>query len=370
MTAPDRLEGALEEALGLGEIGLQAAAYRDGGLVADGWAGVADAATGRPVDETTVFPIFSVSKAIVAVALHLQVERGLVEVDAPVARYWPEYATRGKEAVTIAHVLSHRAGVPQAPEGIAPERLGDWGWIVDRLAEVEPVYPPGTRNTYLSMVFGWLLGEVVRRTDPQGRPFAQFVADEICAPLGMDAFWLGIPDEVRPRVAHLTWPNQPAGPASDSLTRKAVPAVVNLEPSVFNRTDVQQAGVPAVGGVSDARSLARFFAMLAQGGILDGVRLLSEERVTALLEPRPDFLEHDETYGRVMPVGVGGLWLAAPGVADSFGPRILGHPGAGGTVGWADLDLGVGGAICHNRMFGPPTEPPFQAIGAAIRAAV
>ena len=120
----------------------------------------------------------------------------------------------------------------------------------------------------------------------------------------------------------------------------------------------------------DARSVARFFAMLANRGELDGVRLLSEERVLGFLERRPDFDQDDETYGRVMPVGAGGLWVVAPGVSAS-GPlsdRILSHLGAGGSIGWADVDSGLAVAICHNRMFGTPPESPFAAIGDAVRA--
>jgi CubicO group peptidase (beta-lactamase class C family) len=143
---------------------------------------------------------------------------------------------------------------------------------------------------------------------------------------------------------------------------------VALGPEVFNRRDVQRGVVPAVGAVANARSVARFFALLAGGGELDGVRLLSEERVRSFLEPRPDFDSDDLMYGRRLPVGAGGLWLEAPGVTPDGGlGHVLCHPGVGGVIGWADLDTGLAVAICHDRMFGAVGEHPFAAIGDAVR---
>jgi CubicO group peptidase (beta-lactamase class C family) len=344
------LRDALAAALGNEEIGIQICAYRHGEQIADGCAGTMGDVAGRPVDGNTLFPIFSTSKAVTATALHVQAERGLVDYDAPLATYWPEYGNRGKERITVRHVLTHRAGVPQMPEDVTPERLGDWDWMVERLAEMEPVYEPGSHNTYLSMTFGWLLGEVVRRTDPQGRSFDRFVAEEVCRPLGMDAFYFGVPAAFEERVATLSFPNQPPPHPEGSLVRRAVPPQVVLAPAAFNRADVHGAVIPAVGGISNARSLVRLFAMYAGRGELDGVRLLSEDRVLSFLQPRSDIAEHDETYGRPMPVGFGGLWLAAPGGQASG--RILSHTAAGGTLGWADVDTGLAVAFIHNRMRG------------------
>jgi CubicO group peptidase (beta-lactamase class C family) len=341
------IETALAEAVD-DEAGVQICAYRHGELIVEGWAGRMGDDDERPVDVSTLFPVFSVSKAVTATAIHLQAERGLVDYDEPLATYWPEYGTRGKAQVTVRHVLTHRAGVPQMPPGVTPERMCDWDWMVAQLADVEPVFAPGTKNTYLSMTFGWLVGEVVRRTDPLGRPFARFVHDEICEPLGMDSFFFGVPAREADRVATLSFPDQPAPPPEGSLVRQAVPPQVGLNPTVFNRPDVRAACVPAVGGVSNARSLARFFAMIANRGELDGARLLSEERVLSFLNPRSDPAEHDETYGRPMPVGQGGFWLAAPG--GQKGGRILAHTAAGGTLAWADVDTGLAVAFCHNRM--------------------
>jgi CubicO group peptidase (beta-lactamase class C family) len=176
------------------------------------------------------------------------------------------------------------------------------------------------------------------------------VAEEVCAPLRMDSFFFGIHSSDEARVATLSFPNQPDPPPVGSLVRRAVPPQVVLGPAAFNRADVHSAAIPAVGGISNARSLVRLFAMYAGRGELDGVRLLSEERVMSFLEPRSDIAEHDETYGRSMPVGFGGLWLAAPG-GQAQG-RILSHTAAGGTLGWADVDSGLAVAFIHNRMAG------------------
>jgi len=373
------VEDALELALIRGEIGVQVAAYAGDDLVVNAWAGaVAADAAARPVDRSTVFPIFSVTKAVTATAVHIQAERGLIEYDAPISVYWPEYGAKGKDAITVRHILTHRAGVPQMPIDITPERLADWDWIVARLADIEPYCPPDTRNTYLSYSFGWLLGELVRRTDPLSRSFRQFVQEEICQPLGVDAFWLGIPAEVEPRVAVLSRPEQVPPPEPGSLQYEAVPPKVPFGPAIYNRPDVHQAAIPAGGGIADARSVARIFALLANRGELGGVRLLSEDRVLACLEPRPHTYDFEETYRRPGDaIGEGGYYLHVNGPHLGYispgGPdrRVLCHPGSGGSVGWADVDARIAIAICHNRQFGEPPEPPLLSLGdAAYEAAL
>ena len=172
------------------------------------------------------------------------------------------------------------------PADVTPERLGDWEWITDRLAALEPLFSPGTTNAYHSMSFGWILGEVVCRTDPKQRRFGRFVQEEICEPVGAESFWFGVPADAATRVAELSFPEQPPAPPPDALVSLCVPPQVSLAPTVFNRSDVQSGAQPAVGGVGNARSLARIFSVLANGGAFAGARLLSPARVDGLFEPR------------------------------------------------------------------------------------
>jgi len=363
-----------------GEIGLQVAAYVDGELVVDVWDGLADETTGRKVDGDTLFPVFSVTKAVTATALHIQAERGLVDYDTPIAHYWPEFAAQGKDKGTVRDALTHRIGIPQMPEGVTPELMCDWEWMVQRLADTKPLFAPGTKSAYLAYTFGWIIGEIVRRTDPKRRPFGTFVQEKVCAPLGIESLWLGIPDAVEPRVAKLTNIPRPSpdapGLSPEALIPIAIPPQVGVIQKVFGRSDVQRACIPGAGGIMNARSAARFFAMLANGGELNGVRLLSEERVRSFSVPRAKRDEFDPVVWRVLNLGMGGFHLGgesppAPPVVGR-NPHTICHPGAGGSIGWADPDARLAVAMCHNRMFDAPTPAgnPFVPIGNAVREAL
>src|ERR1700686_1996256 len=142
-----------------GDLGIAAAAYRHGRLVADGWGGIADRETGRPIERDTLFQGFAHAKVLTAVAITIQVERGLVDLDAPVARYWPEFAANGKAEITVTQVLAHEAGIPQMPAGVTPEAQCDWDWMVGALAAERRLYPPGTQGAYMIMSGGWMVGE-------------------------------------------------------------------------------------------------------------------------------------------------------------------------------------------------------------------
>lgn len=357
------------------EIGVQVAAWHGERQIVDAWAGVADPGTGRPVDADTLFNVFSVSKAVTAVALHIQAERGLVDYDAPVARYWPEFAQAGKHAVTVRQVLSHVSGVFRMPPEVTPETIVDWDWVCRRIAEMPASYPPGSRSSYQSLTFGWLVGEVVRRTDPRRRSFGRFVREEIAEPLGAGDLWLGIPDEVEPRVAVLDAAAVYVAPDGNAM-REANPIAVDLMPDPFERPAMRRACIPAVGGIFNARSEARFWAMLANGGTLGGVRLLSAERVASFAGPRPHFDDADPVFFSMkVPIAWSGFWLGgaeAPPVSAPRSMRALCHPGMGGSIGWADPDRKLAVAFCHNRMFDTLdiAEDSRTMLGDTIRAAL
>jgi CubicO group peptidase (beta-lactamase class C family) len=371
------VQAAIDQAITDGrEIGVQVAAYHRGELVIDAWGGLADETSGRAVDGDTLFNVFSVTKAVAATAIHMLAERGHIEYDAPVARYWPEYGKHRKERTTVRHVLTHRACVPQMPAGVTAEKMCDWDWMTAAIADLAPLAEPGSKTLYLSMTFGWILGELLRRTDPRHRSLGRFVAEEIAAPLGIADLWIGLPAEHEARVAKLTDAMTPV-PAEylPPLFLASMPEAVALVPPVFERAEVRRAEVAGVGGIFTARSEARFWAMLANGGELDGVRLLSQARVAELNTPRERSDEPDPVmFGIPLPISVGGYWLGGPypPVAAARSPRALCHPGQGGSIGWADPDHKLAVAICHNRMFNAASaeEDPILPIAEAVRSAL
>lgn len=361
LAANAAVQRAIDAAIASGrEIGLQVAAYHRGRLVVDAWGGVADPATGRPVDGGTLFNVYSVTKAVAATAIHMLVDRGRLDYESPVARWWPEYAAHGKERTTVRDVLTHRACIPQMPEGVTPERMCDWDWMARAIAGLRPLAEPGTKTLYLSMTFGWILGELVRRADALHRSLGRFVREEIAQPLGISDLWIGIPDEVEPRIARQVDAMVPV-PAEylPPLFLASMPPAVALAPPVFERPDVRRAEVAGVGGIFNARSQARFWAMLAGGGELDGVRLLHKELAATLNTPRPNSDEPDPVmFGFPIPITIGGYWSGGdhPPVCSVGNPRAICHPGQGGSIGWADPGNELAVAICHNRLFNPATR--------------
>ena len=379
-----RVDAALERAVELGEVGVQVAAYLNGELIVDSWIGVADEESGAPVDASTMFSVFSATKGILATAIHIQAERGLLEVEDPIAKHWPEYAANGKGDIKIRHVLEHRAGVPHMPPDLTPEGLYDWDAIMRFLEAVEPISAPGEVSAYHALSMGNILGEVIRRTDPRHRMFGEYLRDEICVPLGIDDLWVGLPPELEPRVARLTWgANPPSAPEVPwTLVRiLAIPRGVAPSPDLWNSPLIHGACIPAGGAILTAREGARLFGMLANGGELDGVRLLSRDRVPAQTRLRDNPEQLDELSGQACALGVGGYWLSDTRLPPDL-PKHLDPPtdtgdhtlvsnGAGGTIAWANLDTGLAVMIVHNRMLPesvPPDQHPFVAIGDAVRA--
>jgi len=251
------VKSLLEELVASGEErGLQAAAYHKGKLVIDAWAGPADASTGRVVDGDTLFAVFSTTKGITYAAVHLLAERGKLDYEDPVARYWPALAARGKGRVTIRQVFDHSAGVPQMPDGATAEDICDWDGICAAIADLPLLWKPGTKTGYHGFTIGWILGEIPRRVD--GRPIARFVQEEICNPLGLRNLFFGIPEEVEGRVANLEdGPLPEGGPEPMPLLEKAIPPQLRASAVLFNQPQVRRASIPAGGGIMNARDLAR-----------------------------------------------------------------------------------------------------------------
>ena len=238
MDAQTAVESAVQQTIHDGpEVGVQVTAYLHGELVVDVSCGVADLEDGREVDGETIFTVFSATKGVAATALHIQAERGLIAYEALIVDYWPGFAARGKSEATVLDALTHRCGVPQMPAGGTPQAMCDWDGMVAAIELLPPLWVPGTKTGYHAYTYGWIVGELVRRTDPQHRPFGRFVQEEICAPLGMDSFWMGIPDAVESRCARLI--NTPAPPADarpvppDALVLRAIPPEIGVVQEVF-----------------------------------------------------------------------------------------------------------------------------------------
>jgi CubicO group peptidase (beta-lactamase class C family) len=309
------------------ERGLQVAVYHRGELVVDASAGVADPATGRCVDGTTLFPVFSTTKGITATLIHLLVERGQVAYETPIADVWPEFAAHGKETITLRHALDHTAGLAHMPAGIGHAELCDWETMCRAIANLKPVAPPGGPMVYHAMTYGWILGEVARRVD--GRSFSRLLQDEINVPLGLEGeLFVGIPDEAEPRVALLEASTAPfvQEPMPNDATLLAIPMLVQPLHAWMNRSDARRSCSPASNGIMTARAIARHYAALLPGGV-DGVELLPPSRVRLATEPE----QKEPTQGEPPRNQRLGYTVAYP-----FSPRAFGHNGYGGSVGCAD----------------------------------
>ena len=355
-----------------GEIGIQVAAYLNGELVVDESAGVVAENSDVPVDSETLFNVFSVSKAITATAIHILAERGHIDYYDSIAQYWPDFGVNGKGAATVYDVLTHRLGTPLMPAGVTPKLMCDWDWMTARLAESFPLFEPGTKSAYMSFTFGWIAGELVRRTDPKGRPFRDFITEEICEPLGIDSLWFGIPEGVDHRIAELKNMTIPTAAAPTGVVSSlAIPPAVAPIQQVYGRDDVRRAPLPGHGAIMNAQSMARFFALLAGSGELDGVRLLSADRVRLMsVQSPPASFDFTNGVAHKMTIGAfhltGGPLMAPAGTSKT----AIGHPGAGSSVGWADPATALAVGIAHNRMFHPSTieENVLGPIGAAVRS--
>lgn len=346
-TPQERIQAWLETQVAAGpEAGLQVAAYHKGRLVVDAWAG-GDVITGKPVDGDTLFVTFSTTKGITATVIHLLAERGLIDYDAPVARYWPAFAQNGKASVTVRQVMAHTAGLPHLPLDTQPEDVSDWQKQVRWMEEAALLWEPGTQTGYHALTIGIILGKLAECVD--GRPIAQIVREDICAPLKIDSLFFGVPDAAMNRVAMmdiLINPDLPMPPL-DALAWRAIPASLQPLSSMANREDFRRAVVPAGNCVANARALAKVYASLVGDGV-DGVRLLSKERVRIATEMQTDAL--DCVAGAAWPKGLGYFLGSADAPQTCVSPTAFGHTGAGGFTAYADPAHDIAFALCKTRM--------------------
>ena len=333
------------------ERGIQVAVYRDGQQVVDAVAGVADPATGRPVDAGTVFYNYSIGKGATSTVAHILAERGLFGYDTPVAELWPEFAANGKQAVTVRQVLDHTAGVPGIPLDTTIEDLCDWDRMCAAIADAELWWEPGTKVGYHAYTFGYIVGEVVRRAT--GKPISQLLAEEVAGPLGVAGeLWFGMPASEQHRLARLEDEPGAAEAAEQWLASmppdlpmfKAGPMSTFPSAEFGNRADTLAADIPA-GGKTSARAIARMYAALL--GEVDGVRLLPPERLREATAVSSSGV--DEVFG--MPT-TWGLGYAIGGVSAGAqeAPTVFGVGGVGGSFACGDTATGVAWAVTKNRV--------------------
>lgn len=336
-------------------VGGSVAAYRGAELVVDLWGGVADEASGEPWSRDTMAVCYSTTKGLAATCLHVLADRGMLPYGDPVARHCPEFAAHGKDGITVQHVLTHQAGLAPIPRGVDEVTVLDWPRIAQAMAESEPAWVPGEESGYHALTFGWLAGEIVRRVD--GRLVGCVLREEICEPLGIDDMFIGAPPDVEPRIAPLYHHVEAASPeetaaraafiGGDSLPARALMPGFDMA-ALLNSPAGHQAEIPAVGGVMTARVLARLYACLANGGALDGVRILSED--TVRLASRQQTLRPDKIL--VVPIGWAMGYMTGGGVITTMGPRAtaFGHPGFGGSIGYADPEIGMSFGFVPNKL--------------------
>ncbi len=360
-----------------GDVGAAFALYVDGEPRVDIWGGTADVTTGRPWAEDTLQLVFSSTKGPAAMCVALLNQRGDLDYEAPVARYWPEFAANGKEAVTVAHVMSHTAGLAAVDEKLTRDQIIAGRPVVEALERQKPLWEPGTAVGYHALTYGWLVGEIIRRVD--GRDIGTFVAEELSGPLGMD-FWIGAPEEVFPRIAPLIDQPPPAsaeemelmmavlGPGTMGYRALTMDGAMLVEGggfgTAFNDPAIWAAQMPAANGITDARSLARAYASCLTE--VDGTRLLEPETLARVTEVRSE--GPDLTLAITSRFGLG-FMLHEEQFMPMFGPGSFGHAGAGGSLGYGDTDAGIGFGYVMNQMTASLTgDPRTEGLTEAVRA--
>lgn len=336
-----------------GDCGAACCVYVDGQPVVDLWAGFADRDTGAPWREDTIQLVFSATKGVTAVCANLLVERGRLDLDAPIADYWPEFAANQKEVIPLRWVLSHRAGLAAVDGDLTLDEVLAWEPVVAAIAAQAPNWEPGTAHGYHARSYGWITGEVVRRVT--GRSLGAFFAEEIARPLGLD-FWIGLPDEEQQRCARIIPPGGDSPSlaellGADSLTARVMSGPSNLfaYDEMWNRRDVRAAEMPSSNGIGSARALARLYASLV--GEVNGIRVLAPETVAAACVPQAE--GPDRVI--ILPSCFGLGFALQPMLAPSAGRDAFGHPGAGGSLAFADPAARLGFGYVTTRMKFEPT---------------
>ena len=357
------------------ETGASISIALDGRMVVDLWGGWADKARTRPWTRDTIVNVYSTTKGLTAICAHRLAAEGRLDLDTPVAKHWPEFGANGKQRIAVRALLNHRAGLPAIRKPLVPEDLYDWQTMTDALAAEEPWWEPGTKHGYHALTFGYLVGEVIRRIT--GKSVGSYFRDEIVTPLKIDAH-IGLEARDDGRVAEMIGAPPPApgefnlfaeaAKHPESVTAKTFMNPLVLSMAKVNSREWRGAEIPAANGHTNGRALARLYGAMARGGEVDGVRVVEAREISAC------HTEESRGPDAVLLIPTrfsAGFMLSQPG--EEMGPsaRAFGHPGAGGSLGFADPDAKIGFGYAMNRMGGGILlDPRAKALIAAVYASL
>ncbi len=346
-----------------GEVGAAFSAYHRGKIVADLWGGVANQETGAAWNEDTLILVFSTTKGATAMCVNHLAQLGKLDVEAPAATYWPEFAANGKGAITVAQLMSHQAGLAWIDGTMSLDEALIWESTVHALEAQAPSWEPGTQHGYHATTYGWLAGEIVRRVS--GKSVGTYLRDEIAGPLNAN-FFIGLPADLEPRTAQLismmpkgmTFNSDPKedddirsmlrqimGPETDLGKALTAPGGAFADAEVFNLAKVRAAEIPAANGVADARGVARLYASCVSD--VDGIRILEPAQLNNAITQRTS---GGNTILFNMDIQFGLGFMLRSSLLAIGGPRSFGHFGMGGSMGWADPDAELSFGYVMNKM--------------------
>ena len=334
------------------ELGAAVSVGVGGRMVVDLWGGIADKRTGQPWTEETRTVVFSCTKGLLAICAYVLVEEGRLDLDAPIATYWPEFGQNGKEGITGRVALSHRAGLPAFDRRLSRQEALAWTPVIEALEVQRPLWEPGTGHTYHAKTYGWLMGEVIRRITgvTPGTYFRQAVAKPLAARTR-----IGVPIAEQGDVAHIEPPPHVAAAAPRSEVEErgltlngTIPFPEENGEMTYNAPDIRAAELPATNAISTARDLARIYGACVAD--VDGVRLLHRPSIDDALRVQSSGAP---LFGTDGPQRWGtGFMLDSRPFRFMLGARSFGHDGAGGLMAFADDSFGVGFGYVANQMGG------------------
>jgi CubicO group peptidase (beta-lactamase class C family) len=358
------------------ELGATVAVTLDGRPVVDLWGGHLDHAKTKPWQRDNIVNVWSTTKGLTAICAHKLAGEGKLDLDAPVTKYWPEFAQGGKAEVPVSYLLNHKAGLAAIRAPLRNEDLFSWEVVTRELARQEPWWTPGTKHGYHAITFGWLVGEVVRRVS--GKSLGTYFRDEIAKPLGIDAY-IGFDASLDPRVAEI-FPAPPPPPGQpnpmadlvknpESVSAKAImnPPTTML-PATTNSRAWRGAEIPGANGHANARALSRLYGALARGGEVDGLRVMNSSELPRCYTEQSKGT--DAVLGFTTRFSLG-FMMSLPGSPLGPNARSFGHPGAGGSLGFADPDTKIGFGYAMNQMgSGMLLDPRAAALIDAVYASL